>query len=163
MKNLISGNRILKHPRGAGIMKGHMLQVDLLYWPENDTMMKIQDIKKVELHFHIDQLLNQYILMELQPAERYKKLITGLEQLCPIGSISDWLENYGPFIDPVVSNNGEFLLKLLELYLIKSKQQNVIYSEIMLSGFTFQHDDIDRQIELYRACPIIKHGCRNSC
>ena len=112
--------------------------------------MNIQDIKKVELHCHVDQLLNQHILMELQPTERYNKLITGLEQLCPIGSIQDWLENYGPFIDPTVSNNGEFLLKLLELYLIKSKQQNVIYSEIMLSGFTFQHDDIDRQIELYK-------------
>ena len=122
----------------------------MLYWPENNTMMNIQDIKKVELHCHVDQLLNQYILMGLQSIERYKKLITGLEQLCPIESIRDWVENYGAFIDPVVSNNGEFLLKLLELYLIKSKQQNVIYSEIMLSGFTFQHGDIDRQIELYK-------------
>ena len=105
--------------------------------------MDIQQIKKVELHCHVDGLLNQHLLKQFPPTDEYKLLILELERLCPITSLHDWIENYGAFIESIVSNNGEFLLNVLERYLATLRTHNIIYSEIMLSSFTFQYDDIN--------------------
>ncbi len=97
----------------------------------------------------MDGLLNPHILKGLPPKENIQALITTLEKLCPVKDFQDWSENYCPNIYPLVSDNGELLLEVLEQYLSKLRKQNVIYSEVMLSSFTFQYHDIDRQIELY--------------
>lgn len=112
--------------------------------------MNIHSIKKAELHCHVDGLLNPDILKGLQPRDKYQALITELEKLCPVKDFQGWSENYGPTIYPLVSDKGKFLLEILGQYLRNLKQQNVVYSEIMLSSFTFQYEDIGRQIDLYK-------------
>ena len=112
--------------------------------------MTIRSIKKAELHCHVDGLLNPNILKDLQPKDKYQTLIAQLDKLCPVKDFKDWSENYGPQVYQLVSNKGELLLEILGQYLRNLKQQNVIYSEIMLSSFTFQYEDIGRQVELYK-------------
>ena len=112
--------------------------------------MNTKSIEKAELHCHVDGLLNPSILKDLQPRERYRTLIAQLEELCPVKNFKDWAESYCPRIYPLVSNKGELLLEILGQYLQNLKKQKVIYSEIMLSSFTFQYEDIGKQIELYQ-------------
>jgi adenosine deaminase len=112
--------------------------------------MNIRRIKKAELHCHVDGLLNPAIAKELRPRSEYRALIAQLAKVCPVKSFQDWSEKYGPQIYPLVSDKGELLLEVLKQYLRVLKAQNVIYSEIMLSSFTFQFDDIERQLELYK-------------
>jgi adenosine deaminase len=61
-----------------------------------------------------------------------------------------WADEYCPAVYPAITNQGEFLLSVLAQYLRSLREQNVVYAEIMLSSFTFQYDDIDEQLALYR-------------
>lgn len=116
--------------------------------------MNTNDIEKVELHCHIDGILNHKILKQID-GKKYSEIIFELEKLCPIDSLSSWIEKFNKYIDPIVSNNGGFLSLLCDQYLSNLKKQNVVYSEIMLSSFLFQYQNIEEQLELYKKFDLI--------
>jgi adenosine deaminase len=112
--------------------------------------LEIENIKKAELHCHIDGLLNPQICAGLPPEDELRELIIKLATVCPVEDRTDWEEKYLPAVGPYIHNRGEFLLGVLGQYLTSLIRQQVVYSEIMLSGFTFQYEDVERQIALYR-------------
>jgi adenosine deaminase len=113
--------------------------------------MDVRRLRKAELHCHVDGLINPQMLAGLNARADMRQLARAVAPLCPIRDLRDWLESYGPAVSRYISNNGLLLLEVLDQYLRLLTGHNVIYSEIMLSSFTFQFEEIDRQIELYRA------------
>ncbi len=113
-------------------------------------MLDVESLKKVELHCHVDGLLNPALLKGISKDSEILRLVPNLDSLCPTKDLDDWLERYCPAIEPAVGNRGDLLLVMLAQYLRTLKAQNVVYSEIMLSSFTFQHRDIADQIALSR-------------
>lgn len=111
----------------------------------------IQEVKKAELHCHVDGLLNPVLLKSLPATSEIHTLVPKLAKICPVKNFQAWAEQYCPVIYPVFENRGELLLELLSRYLYTLLKQNVIYAEIMLSSFTFQYADLAQQIELYQA------------
>lgn len=111
--------------------------------------MDINEIRKVELHCHVDGLLNPALLKKIPPDNVIHSLIPDPEAISPVNNLTDWIERYGPAASAVYKHDGEVLLPVFAQYLCELKQQNVRYSEIMLSGFTFQHENILEQIALY--------------
>lgn len=105
---------------------------------------------KAELHLHVDGLLNPSILRKLPASNDIELLASHLGELCPVKDFTDWAEKYNPVVYPFVTDKGEFLLQVLARHLIELKQQHVIYVEVMLSSFTFQYPDTERQIALYQ-------------
>ncbi len=112
--------------------------------------MDISKIEKVELHCHIDGILNHIMLQQMNvDKKKYSNVIMELQKICPVSSFADWVNEYYKCISPLVENNAEFLLLLLDQYLENLIKQNVTYSEVILASFLFQFDELDRQLELY--------------
>ena len=112
--------------------------------------LNVENLEKVELHCHVDGLVNPDLLGSMaRRGEHHPISLDRLEKMCPVSSLEGWLEEYEPFIDPYVSNKGEFILRLLEQHILNLKQERVVYTEIMLSSFIGQYPDLDRQLELF--------------
>lgn len=112
--------------------------------------MDAHDLPKAELHLHVDGLLSPDILRQLPASEENLLIASRLEKVSPVKGYTDWVDRYTPVVYPLVSDKGEFLLQVLGCHLRTLKRQHVMYAEVMLSSFTFQHQDIDRQIALYQ-------------
>ena len=110
----------------------------------------ISALRKVELHCHVDGLIDRALLRGLEARGRPNPIdLEDLSHVCPVGSFEDWTEAYLPFVDPHVSENAAFILETLEQHLLHLRTQNVVYTEIMLSSFLMQCPELDDQLELF--------------
>lgn len=110
--------------------------------------MDIKKTEKVELHCHLDGIINHQLFEKLNNPE-YSGIIAELSSICPVTSRSKWLNEYCSCITPVVQNNAELLCELLGCHLRSLKEQNVIYVEIMLTSFLSQCESMEEQLALY--------------
>ena len=116
-------------------------------------------LRKVELHCHVDNLINQALLRGLEARGRPNPIdLDDLSRVCPVGSFEDWTTAYNPVVDPHLTGNAAFILETLEQHLLHLRAQNVVYTEIMLSSFLMQCPELDDQLELLRQFRLLGDG-----
>lgn len=114
-------------------------------------MIDTHDIEKVELHCHVDGLLNPDVLRQLNKNRTIIDISEeDLQQVCPVSSLREWLHQYAPLVNLHISNNGELILEILRQHIENLKEQHVIYTEIMLFSFITQYESLDQQMELFK-------------
>ena len=114
-------------------------------------MIDIHDIEKVELHCHVDGLLNPTLLKQINKNQKIIDISEEeLQRVCPVSSLRAWLHQYVPVIDPHISDNGELILEILKQHVENLKEQHVIYTEIMLVAFITQYESLEQQMELFK-------------
>jgi adenosine deaminase len=110
----------------------------------------LQTIEKVELHCHLDGVLDAAMLTEL----RSKGLNFGLspEELravYPVTSKEDWLAGYCATVLSHLEPREERLLPILETYIDRLRKQNVVYAELMLNGLLSPEKDTDLVLDVF--------------
>ena len=114
-------------------------------------MVEINSIRKAEIHCHVDGLLDPEILERvLKQQVEIGASPEELEAVYPAESLDDWLKNYTQVVSPRLVNRAEVILAILVEHLDRLKQQNVVYTEIMLSSFHGQLKDVQEQMQLYK-------------
>jgi adenosine deaminase len=113
--------------------------------------LDIRDLEKVELHCHLDGLLNPELLKQVNARQPVIPLpVEELAQVCPVTSFRQWTRQYIPLMDQYLANRGELLLEVFTAFIKQLKQQFVIYTEIMFDAFQLQYESLEQQMELYR-------------
>ena len=112
---------------------------------------ELKELRKVELHCHIDGVLDPSMVRELDARGRSHPFeLDKLSTACPARTLERWQESYGPLVSPHFHGNAALLLDVLEVHLDRLVAQNVVYTEIMLSSFIRQCAELDDQGELFR-------------
>jgi adenosine deaminase len=109
------------------------------------------DLEKVELHCHLDGLLNPDLLRQVNAHRRIINISEeALQEVCPVSSLRHWTKHYMPLVNHYLSDQGELLLEILKYHVDNLKRQHVIYTEVMLASFITQYDSLDQQMELFK-------------
>lgn len=113
--------------------------------------MRIDRVKKAELHCHIDGLLCPEYIRSVQEKGFCPGLnLREMERFYPVTNLSEWFR-LGGFLSPHEQGRGDMLLEVLKLYLRDLVKQNVTYAEIMLCSFLDTGDEImDRLMGEFR-------------
>lgn len=104
---------------------------------------------KAELHCHLDGLMNPAMLQEL----RTRGIETGisskeLEALVPVRSMKQWLDSYGPVVEPYF-HPPERQFACLEVHIDNLVRQGVTYAEVMVSRMLAAPEGISQVIERF--------------
>ncbi len=112
---------------------------------------EINELRKVELHCHLDGLVDPSMVRELEAKGKSHPFeLEKLSRACPARTFERWTEEYGPLVFPHLSGNAALLMETLEVHLDRLVAQNVVYAEIMLSSFILQCVDLEEQGELFK-------------
>ena len=112
---------------------------------------ELKELRKVELHCHLDGLLDPSLVRELDARGRPHPFeIDKLSRAWPARTFETWQEDYGALISPHFHGNAALLLDTLEIHLDRLVAQNVVYTEIMLASFIRQCAELDDQGELFK-------------
>ncbi len=99
----------------------------------------LERIPKVELHCHLDGLVDPPMLRELQAqGVRLPILPETLQAAYPVQSFDDFIQ-WGRAADPLEGDLDRFK-PLLALHLGRLKSQNVVYTEIMIASSEIPRD-----------------------
>ncbi|MBD3646119.1 MAG: hypothetical protein HUJ31_01440 [Pseudomonadales bacterium] len=116
-------------------------------------MPGIRELNKVELHCHLDGLLDPEMLRRLA-GSGYDIDPTALDAVLPVTTKEDWIDRYIPAHDAILDAFPDLRPAILEEHIRRLIDQNVIYAEIMLSG-VFAPPSLEQSMDLvrkYRAC-----------
>ena len=112
---------------------------------------EVKELRKVELHCHVDGLLDPSLVRELDARGRSHPFeLDKLSRACPARTFETWQEDYGPLVSPHFHENAALLLDTVEVHLDRLVAQNVVYTEIMLTSFIRQCAELDDQGELFK-------------
>lgn len=111
----------------------------------------ITALRKVELHCHVDGLLDPNLVRELDArGKRHPFDLNELRRAFPARTFEKWTQEYGPLVWPHFAGNTALLLDVLKVHLDRLVAQNVAYTEIMLSSIIMQCAELHDQGELFR-------------
>lgn len=110
----------------------------------------VRALPKAELHCHIDGLLDPVMLDELaRGGEPLALAPAALAAHHPVHSVPQWLDGYGALVGPALEPRDRWLPRMLELHLARLRAQNVVYTEILVSGLLFVRSDEVALVELF--------------
>lgn len=116
----------------------------------------LKELRKVELHCHLDGLLDPSMVRELDARGRQHPFeLDKLSRACPARTFDRWTKEYGPLVYPHLRGNAALLLATLEVHLDRLVAQNVVYSEIMLGSFIMQCAELEDQGELFKQFRVL--------
>ncbi|MBU1109340.1 MAG: hypothetical protein KKB51_21855 [Candidatus Riflebacteria bacterium] len=105
---------------------------------------------KAELHCHTDALLDATMLRELGPAALRAELSPDeLEGMCPATSWDHWITNYGTRVDAVMTR--QLFLATLDRHIRRLRTQNVVYTDLFVSGWLLLREPEEKSIAVFRA------------
>ncbi|RCK81132.1 MAG: Adenosine deaminase [Candidatus Ozemobacter sibiricus] len=106
-------------------------------------------VPKAELHCHADAVIDAAMLRTLDPAFLRTPLAPEeLEALCPARSWEDWLNGYAARIDAVMTR--ELFLASVQAHVRRWREQQVVYAELMISGWLQVHQPEETTIAFFR-------------
>lgn len=107
------------------------------------------DVKKAELHCHVDQLLDAEMVSSLS-ADGVDLGFTGEEfrRIWPATTFDEWMA-YMRFLTARM-RPADTYFAILAKHVQRLIKQEVTYAEIMVGGLLFAHDDLGQVLDLYR-------------
>jgi len=112
--------------------------------------MDSQNIKKAELHCHLDGILNlQYFHVISKNKFPISQEDLGKYRSCfPPKDLNSWLELLKSK-ERIITKYEDILFEALDLYFSDLARQNVIYSEIMLSNILYRDEDFQNTVQTF--------------
>jgi adenosine deaminase len=98
----------------------------------------VRSQRKAELHCHVDGLLDPAMLDELARGGEHLAIERAALAAChPVRSAPQWWDGYCALVDQALRPLDRWLPRMLELHLARLRTQNVLYTEILVSGLLF--------------------------
>jgi adenosine deaminase len=96
-------------------------------------MSAADDVEKVELHCHLDGLVDRPMLEALAArGHRTEVDLAAVDRSVPVRSMDGWLREYTPLVEPAMAPVDRFV-PILEIHVENLIRQRVVYAEIMVS------------------------------
>ena len=112
---------------------------------------ELKELRKVELHCHIDGVVDPSLVRELDARGRPHPFeLDKLSTACTARTFARWQEDYRPLVSPHLQGNAALLLETLEVHLDRLVAQNVVYAEVMLGSVILQCAELNDQGQLFK-------------
>jgi adenosine deaminase len=121
--------------------------------------LDVATVDKVELHCHIDGLLDPPMLRDLRAdGHDFGLAPETLEARYPFSSMERWTHGYYEFVAPYLEPRHERMPLVFAQHLGRLRRQRVVYAEVFVSSLLFAFEDVGRVVELFRLLRHIADG-----